>query len=170
MPRLVFILIALILSSVSHANSTASFSSMSCSGSLSSSLVGDASYICLGDLSVIGGNIISDSKVFLKADGMLFLDNISLNAPFIELTALNGGVSFGNGVVLTASTNLTINSGITPVTGGITQPVIINSPLLSGGSLITLTTPIPEPESYALLFAGLGLMGFMARRKKQFNT
>ncbi|MGH8763084.1 MAG: DVUA0089 family protein [Nitrosospira sp.] len=27
-------------------------------------------------------------------------------------------------------------------------------------------SPIPEPESYALLLAGLGLVGFMARRKK----
>jgi hypothetical protein len=27
-------------------------------------------------------------------------------------------------------------------------------------------TPVPEPESYAMLLAGLGLMGFMVRRKK----
>ena len=28
------------------------------------------------------------------------------------------------------------------------------------------TTPVPEPESYALFMAGLGLMGFIARRRK----
>ena len=27
--------------------------------------------------------------------------------------------------------------------------------------------PVPEPETYAMLMAGLGLMGLMARRKKQ---
>jgi len=27
-------------------------------------------------------------------------------------------------------------------------------------------TPVPEPETYAMLLAGLGLMGFMARRRK----
>jgi hypothetical protein len=27
--------------------------------------------------------------------------------------------------------------------------------------------PIPEPETYAMLLAGLGLMGFVARRRKQ---
>jgi hypothetical protein len=28
-------------------------------------------------------------------------------------------------------------------------------------------TPVPEPETYAMLLAGLGLMGFMAKRRKQ---
>lgn len=28
-------------------------------------------------------------------------------------------------------------------------------------------TPVPEPETYAMMFAGLGLLGFMARRKKR---
>jgi len=28
-------------------------------------------------------------------------------------------------------------------------------------------TPIPEPETYAMLLAGLGLMGFVARRRRQ---
>ena len=34
-------------------------------------------------------------------------------------------------------------------------------------SIQMVTAPIPEPETYALMLAGLGLVGFMARRRKQ---
>ncbi len=30
-----------------------------------------------------------------------------------------------------------------------------------------ITTPVPEPETYAMLLAGLGVMGAVARRRKQ---
>jgi uncharacterized protein YjiK len=36
--------------------------------------------------------------------------------------------------------------------------------------LIVLTAPVPEPETYAMLTAGLGLLGFVARRKKKSQT
>ena len=30
-----------------------------------------------------------------------------------------------------------------------------------------ITSPIPEPETYALMLAGLGMLGFMARRRRE---
>jgi hypothetical protein len=35
-----------------------------------------------------------------------------------------------------------------------------------GASYISAVAPIPEPESYALLLAGLGLIGFMTRFRR----
>lgn len=37
---------------------------------------------------------------------------------------------------------------------------------LNFGGSVTLTQAIPEPETYALMLAGLGAIGFMARRRK----
>jgi hypothetical protein len=38
--------------------------------------------------------------------------------------------------------------------------------VLTNGTQITIT-PVPEPETYAMFLAGLGLMGAVARRRKQ---
>lgn len=35
------------------------------------------------------------------------------------------------------------------------------------GSINPTVTPVPEPETYALMLAGLGAVGFMSRRRKQ---
>lgn len=35
------------------------------------------------------------------------------------------------------------------------------------GNVGATLAPVPEPETYALMFAGLGVVGFMARRRKQ---
>ena len=34
------------------------------------------------------------------------------------------------------------------------------------GQVVAIGSPIPEPETYAMLLAGLGLLGFIARRRK----
>jgi hypothetical protein len=39
-----------------------------------------------------------------------------------------------------------------------------------GAQDVAVFAPIPEPETYAMLLAGLGLLGFMARRRKQKDT
>jgi hypothetical protein len=39
--------------------------------------------------------------------------------------------------------------------------------LATDGHWVTSAVPVPEPETYAMLLAGLGLLGFAARRRKQ---
>jgi hypothetical protein len=36
----------------------------------------------------------------------------------------------------------------------------------NAGQVTAIASPIPEPQTYALFLAGLGLIGFMVRRKK----
>lgn len=45
--------------------------------------------------------------------------------------------------------------------GGITYAWAVRD-----GDVAAITSPIPEPETYAMFMAGLGLMGLMARRRK----
>jgi DNA-binding beta-propeller fold protein YncE len=55
--------------------------------------------------------------------------------------------------------------GITTFTsGGAHYLAIANE--VSGTTTVYAMAPVPEPETYALLLAGLGLIGFMARRRR----
>ncbi len=38
------------------------------------------------------------------------------------------------------------------------------------GGISVSITPVPEPETYAMMLAGLGLLGFMARRRKKLSV
>lgn len=42
--------------------------------------------------------------------------------------------------------------------------VVSGTPFI--GTFSSVTTPVPEPESYALMLAGLGALGFLVRRRR----
>lgn len=49
--------------------------------------------------------------------------------------------------------------------GGTANQVVFDN-ITFGSDTPIISTPVPEPESYAMMLAGLGLMGFAARRRK----
>ena len=61
----------------------------------------------------------------------------------VGMTDLNSLVSLPGGDVLTEATGIN-----------------------NHGQVAAIGSPIPEPETYAMLLAGLGLLGFIARRRK----
>ncbi|NVM76296.1 choice-of-anchor A domain-containing protein [Duganella sp. SG902] len=75
--------------------------------------------------------------------------NLSILAP---KAAVNGGqgVINGNVVVDSWASQVQINSGN----------------FFKAANVLGFSQPVPEPETYAMLLAGLGVMGFMARRRK----
>lgn len=75
--------------------------------------------------------------------------------------SLNGaGVDLFDFTVL-ATANSTKPS---PAFGVISMPGAAPSNWVASGA--TITTPVPEPETYALMMAGLGLVGWAAHRRK----
>ena len=43
---------------------------------------------------------------------------------------------------------------------------LLDATAINNNGQIAVVGVVPEPETYALMLAGLGLIGFMARRKK----
>jgi hypothetical protein len=56
-----------------------------------------------------------------------------------------------------------------PATNGQPGGYLFSADILYGatGNVASLVSTIPEPETYAMLLAGLGLMGFVARRRQR---
>jgi hypothetical protein len=47
--------------------------------------------------------------------------------------------------------------------------ILTNAMAINNNGQVIAAGLIPEPETYALMLAGLSLIGFMARRKKKEN-
>jgi hypothetical protein len=116
------------------------------------------------DISSIFGNVLAGDLSFTFAD------------LFAGTTVINGGTGVGVSGMFTSYMvfGTGTGGGFTPYTKGGLYDVVIgfNDGLQVDGDyddmIIGLkVTAIPEPETYALLLAGLGAVGFIARRRQR---
>jgi hypothetical protein len=63
-----------------------------------------------------------------------------------------------------SSNNLTAGSYYVLVSGNLVSDT---SAAFGGAVMMSPTAPVPEPETYGMMLAGLGVLGFLARRRKQ---
>ena len=87
------------------------------------------------------------------------------------------GVTF-DGISFDAITNTSGKKGadywtldLATLTASVHQIVVTGTPLSTSpgfvGSLSLNVSAVPEPETYAMMMAGMGLVGFMARRRRK---
>jgi hypothetical protein len=91
--------------------------------------------------------------------GDTFAGNVFANT----LISSDGGLTMGCGRLASATGAVTLDGAVNSVSTG-----CLGIGAGSGGfDQAGVTSPIPEPETYAMLLAGLGLMGFVARRRQR---
>jgi len=92
---------------------------------------------------------------------------VSTSNATLSFSGNNGTLDTNNGLNgIVSGTAFNIGSG--KYTLDITSNVGSNSPI-SGYNFLVTAAPVPEPTEGALLFSGIGLLGFIAARRKN-NT
>jgi len=134
----------------------------------------------IGTFQVVGGAGVSNFTTFADGTGIgataydFLVSGAGVESAFIA--GLLGPITdlhFTSSQVLPPGTSTTsaFHTGV-PSNAADIYPTTsaTNGLLLKIDGSNTFTTSVPEPETYAMMLAGLGLMGFVARRRKQRNA
>jgi len=102
--------------------------------------------------------------------------NVGSSATLGSTTSFQGNIlamasiSLGSGASIGCGSALAHTGAVTMISNSIAIGCDGGLEVAELGGIATAlapVTPIPEPETYAMLLAGLGLLGFVARRRKQ---
>lgn len=101
------------------------------------------------------------------ADGIISV-NDRFNGSFVAVNTFSGGETWS--VDVTSLVNSSLGSGqyFAARLEAVLPPSVLSGHY--GGQFFAPSleiSPVPEPETYAMLLAGLGILGFSLRRKKQ---
>jgi len=77
----------------------------------------------------------------------------------------DNGTSYALSNLIPANSGWTMNSSISTAYGISDNGVITGTAILNGAAHAYALVPVPEPDSYALLLAGLGALGWIVRRR-----
>lgn len=102
------------------------------------------------------------SSISRTADTGLAITGLSLYNAAGTVVAQGKSLQSGTVDVWTISgDNLTAGNYYLQVSGN-----LVGNTAAAFGGAISMAAPVPEPETYGMMLAGLGVLGFLARRRK----
>jgi hypothetical protein len=105
------------------------------------------------------------SSISRTADTGLDITGLSLyNASGDSLITAGTRIDTGTGAIdvwTLSSDNLAAGNYYLAVSGN-----LVSDGAGSFGGAVSMAAPVPEPETYGMMLAGLGVVGFLARRRK----
>jgi hypothetical protein len=153
------------------AGSTLSFSNLTATDFLQ--LSASQSIRIFGELQAApaGSLSIQAPQVVIGQDGLISLSggSVTLSAGRVVDVLHPAGEPFSGGTVIVSA------GGSLDVVGAqrdpLAEPIRVGEggslQIRNGGSLVTLQAPVPEPESWTMLLAGLGLVGWAVARRNR---
>ena len=147
-------------------------------GTYNSSAVDNAPTPNLVSIQLIGGNSIVNTISFsslvynpvmaIQSLGSSDTASYVFTQPFTLLSQGGGHWGGGSASLSVVGNTLTGNEGNGTIQfHGSFSSISWTVPDGENYHMFTIGAPVPEPETYAMMLAGLGLLGFIARRRKQ---